>query len=111
MTELRLSEVSTARQVFVRRCQRLHFGTIRGLEVHDREPVFGTTTEVLHDLKLDGDETPRPEQDLGDFVVCKEIRRLFSMLDAFRNGTIETVEVRGGVPRRIIFKAADPAQR
>jgi hypothetical protein len=30
------------------------------------------------------------------------------MLDAFRNGTIDHVEVRTGVPRRIIFKAADP---
>src|ERR1019366_9421651 len=61
---------------------------------------FGPKTEVLHDLKLDGDEAPRPEQDLGDFVVCKEIRRLFSMLDAFRNGTIDHVEVRTGLPRR-----------
>ena len=111
MTELRLSEVSPLRQALIRRCQRLHFGTIRSLEVHNCEPVFGATTEVLHDLKLDGDETPRPELDLSDFVVCKEIGRLFSMLDSFRNGTIDHVEVRTGVPRRIIFKAADSAQR
>jgi hypothetical protein len=78
------------------------------LEVRDGEPVFGPNTVVLHDLKLDGDEAPRPEQDLADFVVPREIRRLISMLDAFRNGTIDHVEVRTGVPRRIIFKAADP---
>jgi len=111
MAELRLSEVSAARRAFIRRCQRLDHGNIRGLEVRDCEPVFGPKTEVLHDLKLDGNDAPRPEQDLGDFVVCKEIRRLFSMLDAFGNGTIEHVEVRTGVPRRIIFKAADPVQR
>jgi hypothetical protein len=110
MTELRLSDLSASRQDFIRRCQELDHGTIRGLEVHDGEPVFGPKTEVLHDLKLDGDEAPRPEQDLDDFVVCKEIRRLVSMLDAFRNGTIEHVEVRTGVPRRIIFKATDPVR-
>ena len=111
MAELRFSELSAPRQTFIRTCQRLGHGTIRGLEVNDCEPVFGPKTEVLHDLKLDGDEAPRPEQDLGDFVVCKEIRRLFSMLDAFRNGTIDHVEVRTGLPRRIIFKDADPVRR
>jgi hypothetical protein len=111
MTELRLSDLSTARQDFVRRCQRLDRGTIRDLEVHDGEPVFGPNTEVLRDLKLDGDEAPRPEQDLTDFVVSKEIRRLVSMLDVLQNGIIEQIEVRAGLPRRVIFKAADPAHR
>src|ERR1039457_1320441 len=101
MTELRLSEVSPLRQALIRRCQRLHFGTIRSLEVHNCEPVFGATTEVLHDLKLDGDETPRPELDLSDFVVCKEIGRLFSMLDSFRNGTIDVIDSRWSASRML----------
>jgi hypothetical protein len=33
------------------------------------------------------------------------------MLDAFRNGTIEHVEVRAGVPRQMVFKAADPMHK
>ena len=111
MADLRFSELSAARQAFIRRCQELDHGTIRVLEVHDGEPVFGPSTEVLHDLKLDGDRVPRPELDLADFVGPREVRRLISMLDAFRNGIIDCVEVRTGVPRRIIFKAADPAQR
>jgi hypothetical protein len=111
MAELRFSQLSAPRQAFIRRCQRLDHGIIRGLEVNDGEPLFGPNTEVLHDLKLDGDEAARPEQDLSDFVVPREIRRLVSMLEAMRNGTIDHVEVRAGVPRRIIFKAADPAQR
>jgi len=109
MTELRLAEVSAARQAFIRRCQRLLFGTIRGLEVHDCEPAFGPKTETLRDLKLDGDEAPRPEQDLSDFVLGAEIRRFFSMLDAFGDGTIEHVEVRAGIPRRIVFKVTKSA--
>jgi hypothetical protein len=62
---------------------------------------------VLYGLKLDADDSPRPEQDLCDFVLCAEIRRLFSMLDALRNGTIERLEVRAGNPLRLVFKAAD----
>jgi hypothetical protein len=107
MTELRLTEASAERQAFIRRCQRLHFGAIRGLEVHNCEPIFGPTTEVLHDLKLDGDDTPRAEQGLSDFVVCKEIRRLLSTLDSIRNGTVEHIVVQAGIPRRVLFKETD----
>jgi hypothetical protein len=108
MTELRFSEMSAPRQALIRRCQRLGFGTIRGLEVHDCEPVLGPKTEVLFDVKLDGDEKPRAEQNLGDFPVCKEIQRVLSTLDSIGNGVIERVEVRAGIPRRMVFKAAEP---
>jgi hypothetical protein len=111
MAELRFSQLSAPRRDFVRRCQRLGFGTIRGLEVRDCEPVFGPETEVLLDLKLGDNDESRAEQDLGDFVVSKEIRGLFSTLDSIRNGVIEHVEVRAGVPRRMVFKAADPMDR
>jgi hypothetical protein len=107
MKELRLSEVSAARQAFIRRCQRLGHGTIRGLEIHDGEPVFGPKTEVLHDLKLDGNEAPRPELDLSDFELCKQIRRFFSTLDSIRNGNVERIEVQAGIARRALFRDTD----
>jgi hypothetical protein len=107
IAQLRFSELSAPRQVLIRLCQRLGFGSIRGLEVRDREPIFGPEAEVVFDLKLDRDDVPRPEQDLSDFLICDEIRRLFSMLDDFVNGTIEQIEVRTGVPRRVFIKVAE----
>jgi hypothetical protein len=108
MTQLRFSELSAPRRDFIRRCQRLGFGTIRGLEVRDCEPVLGPRTEVFLDLKLDSDEGSRPELELSDFVVCKEILRFLAKLDSIRSGIVEQVEVRGGMPRRMFFKASDP---
>jgi hypothetical protein len=111
MAQLRFSELSAPRQAFIRRCQRLGFGTIRSLEVRDCEPVLGPKTEVLLDLKLNAEEELRAEQDLGDFVVPSEILRLLSRLDSIRDGNVEEIEVRAGVPRRMVFKAADPMHR
>jgi len=108
MAQPRFTDLSSERQSFIRRCQRLGFGTLRGLEVHDCEPVFGLKTEVLVDLKLDTDATPRPEQELGDFILRDEILRLFALLDDLRNGVIEQVEVRAGIPRRIMFRETRP---
>lgn len=104
MPELRLSDLSVPRQAFVRRCQRIGFGRIESLEVRDSEPVFGSQTQAFIELKLDSDEVPRPEQDLGDFVVSAEIRRLFSRLDTIRDGVVEHLEIRAGIPRRMVFK-------
>jgi hypothetical protein len=108
MAEQRFSELSALRQDFIRRCQRLGFGKIVGLAVRDREPVFDEHTEVFVDLKLDRREAPRSEQDLSDFVLSDEVDLLFSTLDAIRDGTVEQVEVRAGVPRRMVFKDSDP---
>jgi hypothetical protein len=102
---IRFSELSAPRQALIRRCQQLGFGTIRNLEVFDREPMFSPGVEVLFDVKLDSDKTSRPEQNLSDFVVCGEIRRLFKLLDTVGDGTIEHIEVRAGIPRRVLFSA------
>lgn len=96
--------VSAERQTFVRECQRIDHGKIIGLVVRDAEPIFVESTEVLIDFKLDADESLRPEQRLLDYVLPAELVRLFCKLDAIREGLIEHVEVRTGIPRRIIVR-------
>ena len=63
--------------------------------------------EVLHDLKLDGDEAPRPELVLSDFELCKQIRRFFSTLDSIRNGTVERIVLGTGADDRPTDAAGD----
>jgi hypothetical protein len=109
MVQMRFSELSAPRQAFIRQCQQMNFGEIVSLVVGDGEPVFGPQTELLFDIKLDSDETVRPENDLTDFVLCAEIMRLFSKFDRIRNGGIGHIEIRAGVPRRIVLKAPSKA--
>lgn len=102
----RLSELSAPRQVLVRLCQSVNFGQIRGLEVRDSDPVFSPPPEVVFEVKLDSDVVSRPEIELEDFVLPAEICRLMDRLDNLKSAMIEQVEVRGGVARRVIFKAS-----
>jgi hypothetical protein len=111
MAYLRLSEVSAERRAFVRECQRIGFGEITGLLVRDSEPVFSDETAVLLDLKLDSDPAPRPEQSLPDFAVASEVVQLFAISDKIGNGTLVSVEVRSGIPRRIRPKALNSINR
>jgi hypothetical protein len=64
--------------------------------------MFNPPPAVLRDLKLDADEGPRPELALSDFVVSNEVVRLVRHLDEITFGSVRRLEVRAGIPRRIL---------
>jgi hypothetical protein len=91
----------------VRLCQRLNHGTIEDLEVRHSEPVFDPAPVILKDVKLDADEEPRPELALSDFVVSAEVVRLMSLLDRMDSGNIRHIEIRAGIPRRMLVESRE----
>jgi hypothetical protein len=100
----RFSDLSEARRALVRLCQTTNFGEIRGLRVCNSEPVLNPSPVVVVDIKLDSEREPRPEVDLADFELAHEVRRLLDQLSQIENGEIERIEVRSGVPRRLILQ-------
>jgi len=104
----RFSELSLQRQMLVRLCQTTNFGSIRGLEIRAREPVFNSSAALVIDLKLDAGDPPRPETNLADFALSQELVRLIERLDELVAATIELLEIRAGIPRRVVFRARLP---
>jgi hypothetical protein len=100
----RVSDLTPARQALVRLCQEIHYGQILSLEIRDSDPIFAPSLVVLFDVKLDADEGIRQEADLPDFALRDEVRRLMARLDKLENGKIERIEVRSGIPRRVVFQ-------
>jgi len=90
--------------MLVRLCQAINFGSLHRLTILDREPIFSPPPIVILELKLDSDDERRPEVDLDDFQVRDEFHRLLNRIDLFRNGMIERIEVRAGIPRRLFFQ-------
>jgi len=101
----RLSELSAPRQALVRLCQAIDYGQILGLQVRDREPLFNPAPALLRDIKLDAECGDRPESELADFALCSEVCRLFERLDQLHTGCIQRVEVRAGIPRRVLIES------
>jgi len=102
---LRFSELSPERQKLIRLCQSTNFGSIRGLEIRQGQPILDPPPVVLIDLKLDGEDPPRPEINLGNFGLSREVVRLMDRLNELVNTTIDTLEVRAGIPRRVVFRS------
>jgi hypothetical protein len=101
----RFSQLSTSRKALVRLFQSINYGHIRDLRVHDREPFLANPSPVvLVDLKLDAEEHPRDELAADDFELCAEVERLMSVLDRLPHGKISIIDVRAGIPRRIVIE-------
>jgi hypothetical protein len=100
----RFVQLSDARQALVRLFQSLNFGQVLGLMVENGDPILSPAPIVLLDVKLDADEVERHEAALRDFVLRAEVRRLMICLDQLGNGRIERIEVRSGIPRRVIIE-------
>ena len=100
----RFSQLSASRQALVRLCQSTNYGHIQDLAVRDCEPVFSGKCLVFADVKLDSEERPREEAADSDFLLCAEIVRLMTLLDKIHNGKISKLEVRAGLPRRILLE-------
>ena len=104
--QLRFSQLSPQRQALVRLCQSINYGHIQDLTVTDGEPVVhGVRPVVLVDIRLDADPCPRDELSAADFSLCAEVCRLMSLLDQVGNRGISKIEVRAGIPRRILVES------
>jgi len=101
---LRFAQLSPARQQLVRICQTVNYGQINVLLVRDGEPIYEPPPVVVIDAKLFRDDGPRPELGLADFELRDDVRRLMARLDEMREGMIERIEVRAGMPRRVLFR-------
>jgi len=71
---------------------------------------FGPATRVVREIKFGGENAPRPERGLDDFVVKAQVVELLRCLSEIGDGRIDVLEVKHGLPFRLILaEAPDPA--
>jgi hypothetical protein len=80
------------------------FRQIIGVTIQNGEPIFDPETTKLIDVRLDADETERQESNLADLVLRDEVRRLIAHLQVVENGRIDRIDIRAGIPRRIVIE-------
>ncbi len=99
------SSLSPRQQWLLEALQRTPFGRIEGLNVCNGEPVLSPSPRVIRDVKLGtpGNDS-RPELNTTDFALKREHVELFETLARVGSGTIESIEIRHGLPFRIIFE-------
>jgi len=80
---------------------RLNYGRFERLLVRSGEPVFDPPPRVVREVKLGGENGPRPEAAKTDFALKAEVRELFARLEELGDGTVLSLEVKHGLPFRM----------
>ncbi|MBY0311768.1 MAG: hypothetical protein K2W85_06845 [Phycisphaerales bacterium] len=93
-----IESLSSSRSRLVRTCQELNFGRIVNLKVERGEPVFGSGTAVIREVKFGADNTPRREAELSNFKLRDVVRELLDHLDQIGDGVIDELVIKHGLP-------------
>jgi len=101
---IKFSQLSPSRKTLTRICQALNFGSILNLRITNSEVNFDPHPEVIVDIRLDTDLELRAELALDDFSLRPEVIRLFTQIDVLKNGIIDNILVRDGIPRRVTLR-------
>jgi hypothetical protein len=102
---MQVSDLSPSWQRLLRLLQTVNFGRVEELEIRNGEPLFSPAPRVFLDLKLDVADGPRPESRLDTFELRRQVERFIDQASRLKDGTVERIEVRHGLPFRMVIEA------
>ena len=95
------SSLSVRQRRLLEMMSHFNFCRIENLEIRDGQPVFEPAPRVIQDIKIGGENGPRPELEKDDFLLRTPIIELFEHLNRLGDGRIAVIEVRYGLPFRL----------
>jgi hypothetical protein len=101
-THLTKALLSPARRRLLEVFQQINFGRLESLTVRDGDPVFDPHPVIVREHKFGGENGPRPELQIADFLLKQQVVELFTFFDQRQNGVIDVLEIKHGLPFRMI---------
>ncbi len=102
---MQFTALSPSWRRLLRLFQTINFGRVEELEIRNGEPVFSPEPRVFLELKLDAADGPRPESRLDRFELRSQVERFIEQVGRLKDGTVERIEVRYGLPFRMVIEA------
>lgn len=100
----RKSCLTPSQQKLLAEMQRINFGRIEDLVVFRGEPAFDLPPRIVREVKFGSENGTRPEIAKDDFALKAQVRELFAQLEALGEGVISTIEIKHGLPFRMIVE-------
>ncbi|WP_339749226.1 hypothetical protein [uncultured Rubinisphaera sp.] len=98
------SSVSLSHQKLIELMQHIHYGRIERLVINDCHPELNPPPEITREIKLGGQFVSRSEPATEDFALKSQILELFTYFDQLQDGVIEVLEIKHGLPFRMIVR-------
>ena len=100
------ASLASDRRRLLKRMQQINFGRIEALVIRDGQPVLDPPPRVVREIKFGGENGPRPEAAITDFVLKAQIVEMFRYFDDLGDGVVEFIEVKHGLPFRMAVEDA-----
>ncbi len=81
--------------------QEINHGRIEGLAVRGGNPVLEPRPRVIREIKFCAENGPRAERKIPDYCLKAPVIECLRYLQQVRDGTIETLDVKHGLPFRM----------
>jgi hypothetical protein len=98
MAQVNKSHLTTQKQRLIELMQDINFGRITNLLVCNGEPEFTPDTVIEREIRLCGQNGPRPERERDDFALKQEVVALFEQFTRLGSGTIRELSIKHGLP-------------
>jgi hypothetical protein len=95
------ASLSPARRRLLESLQQLYFGRIENLVIEDGQPIFDPMPRVVREHKFGGENGPSPKSAAADFLLKAQVVELFALFDELRDGILDVLEVKHGLPFRV----------
>jgi hypothetical protein len=97
------SSLSEPRRWLVELVQRISFGRIEQLQIRRGDPVLDPPPRITREHRFGGENGPRPELAAADFALKTQLIELFQEFDRLRDATIAVLEIKHGLPFRMLL--------
>ena len=84
--------------------QTIHFGRLENLIVRAGQPIYDPPPRIIREIKFGGENEPRTELNHKDFLLKTQVVELFRQLEKLGDGTVQSLEIKHGLPFRMIVE-------
>ena len=85
--------------------QRIQFGRIESLQIADGQPVLDPLPRIVREIKFGSEVSPGVPADRSNSVPRRQVQELLDLMCEIENGVIDVLEVRHGLPFRVVLAA------
>jgi hypothetical protein len=103
MAALALASLTGPRRRLVELMRDIHFGRIEYLLVRDGEPVWDPPPRIVREVKFPR-EIPCGATLGAEFLLKQQVVELLNFFDQMQDGTIAVLEIKHGLPFRILVE-------
>ena len=96
------TSLSLQRQLLLETLQRINFGRLERIRFRGGQPELSDDSRIIREHKFSGENGPRPETSKSDFAIKRPLVELFRYFDQRGDGEIDVLEVKHGLPFRMI---------